>query len=273
MKKTLFFIFLCTQVNFAHSEDKKDPVVAVVNGKKILKSQLYDYHRDNLNFVRGQREVTLESSLNDMINRIVGIDLAKKNKLDKQPIVQEKMNDILYHAQISKDLENTLLKIEVSDDEVKRYYKENPEYRTAQILLRVRAVPDEEEVKSSFEKAVKIHTEVSQKPDDFLEFANRFSQSSSAINGGDMGYQPSTRLTPEYYSNIKGKKVGTITKPFRSQYGFHIVKILGVKSQDQINTEMYKKLIYDIKRDKILEEYFSKLRNTAKISIDKRHLQ
>ena len=251
----------------------KDPVVAVVNGKNIKLSTLHKYHEDNLKFVRSGRKITLETSLNDLINRSIGIDKAKQNKLDKNPQVVKKMNDILYHAQISKDLEGQLQKITVSDKEVEQYYKSHPEYRTAQILFRLRAVPSEDEVKETFEKAVKIHTEVSQKPDSFSEFASRFSQSSTGVDGGDLGYQPSTRLTPEYFNNIKGKKVGTIVKPFRTQYGIHVVKVLGEKTAEQINKDMYKKIIYDIKRDEILEKYFANLRKQAKVKIEKKYLK
>ncbi len=88
-------------------------------------------------------------------------------------------------------------------------------------------MPDEEEVKKTFKKAMEVYSEVSKKPDTFLNYAQQYSQTTSAVNGGDLGYQPSTRLTPEYYESIKGKKVGTIVKPFRSQYGIHIVKVLG----------------------------------------------
>lgn len=260
-------------VNFNLSAKEKDPVVAVVNGKQIKRSTLYKYHQDNLRFVRSQKKVTLESSLEDLINRIVGIDRAKKNKLDKNPQVIKKMNDILYHAQISKDLEGELQKIKVSDNEVKEYYKNHPEYRTAQILFRLRAVPSEEEVKEVFEKAVKVHGEVTKKPDSFLEYAARFSQSSNSVDGGDLGYQPSTRLTPEYYETIKGMKPGTITKPFRTQYGIHVVKVLGEKTAEQINKDMYKKIIYDIKRDKIMDNYFADLRKKAKVKIEKKYLE
>ncbi|MBC77289.1 MAG: hypothetical protein CME64_14860 [Halobacteriovoraceae bacterium] len=259
--------------NLSFANEKNDSVVAIVNGKKIKQSTLYKYHQDNLKFVRGQKKVTLESSLDDLINRIIGIDRARSNKLHKDPVVVNKMNDILYHAQISKDLEGELKKIKVSDKEVKQYYKNHPEYRTAHILFRLPAIPTEEDVKKSYEKAVKVHSEVVKKPDTFVDYALRYSQSSTAVDGGDLGYLPHTRLSPEFYENIKGKKKDTIVGPFRTQYGFHIVKILGEKTAEQINTDMYKKIIYDIKRDKIVGNYFDNLKKKAKIKVFKKNLK
>ncbi|NCA21846.1 MAG: hypothetical protein EBS86_12010, partial [Crocinitomicaceae bacterium] len=59
-----------------------------------------------------------------------------------------KQEDILFHAQISKDLENDFKNITVTDDDVKKYYDENKEYRSAHILFRLRAEPTPEEVKT-----------------------------------------------------------------------------------------------------------------------------
>jgi len=270
MKIILSLTIILSSLTFAAD---KDPVVAKVNGQEIRKSTLYRYHQDNLKFARAIKRVTLENSLDDLINRIVGIDRAKKNKIDKQPHVIKKMEDILYHAQISKDMEDELKKIKVTDAEVKKFYEDNPEYRTAQILLRQRAVPDEEEVKKLKTLEVEIYNEVTKNPKNFLEIAQRYNQANSVTIGGDLGYQPRTRLTPEFYAAIKGKKVGTVTKPFKTQFGRHIVKILGVKTYEQIDKNMYKKIIYDIKRDKMIADYFDELKKKSSVKIYSKNLR
>ena len=263
-----------TLINFSiFAANENDPIVANVNGKEIKRSTLYKYHNQNLKFVKSNKKVTLESSLDDLINRIVGIDKAKKAKLHTRPEVIKKMNDIVYHAQISKDLEPELKKIKVNDSEVKKYYSQNPEYRTAQILYRLRANPSKEDVAKALEQSTGIYNEVKKNPDKFLQIAQRFSQSSTAQIGGDLGYQPRTKLTPEFYAEIKGKKVGYITKPFRTQYGVHVVTVLGVKKYEQIDKDMYKKIIYDVKRDNILDMYFKKERKKAKIKVFSKNLK
>lgn len=277
MKKILVLVLTFSISAFANSKDQ-DPVVATVNGKTITKSALVRYHQNNLKFVRAQKEVTLESSLQDLINRSIGVQRAIDNKLDKNPHVIKKMDDILYHAQISRDLEGKLNKIKVSDEEVKQYYAQNPEYRTAQILLRLRSNPSSNEVKEVYESALNIYKAVTdgstaKQAENFQKAVYKYSQTNNAITGGDLGYQPKTKLTPEFYAQIKGKKKGTITKPFRSQYGYHIVQVLGVKTAEQIDKKMYKKIIYDIKRDKIVDQYFVGLRKQAKIKINKENLK
>ena len=235
------------------AEDKT--VVAKVNGEEITKKELEKSFRENMMFV-SDKIVSKEKVLYDMINRQLGIARARKNKIQEDPAVQEKLNDILYHAQISKDLEPKLKKIEVTEQDVKNYYKDHKEYRTAQILFRVRADPAEEEYKAALKKALEVSKKAKANPDKFAELANKYSQTNTAKNGGDMGFQPAVRLAPEYYKAIKGEKPGLITSPVRSQFGYHIIKVMAVKDYEDINKTVYKK----------------EIRSKAKIKINKENL-
>ncbi|MFZ4712922.1 MAG: peptidylprolyl isomerase [Bacteriovoracaceae bacterium] len=265
MKKTIALVGL-----FALSmAQAQDPVVATVNGEKITKSTLDQSYQQNLLFL-SNKKVTKEKVLDDLISRQLGIQKAKTSKLDKDPVIAAKMDDILYHAQISKDLEDKLKKIpEVSDADVKEYYATNKEYRTAHILYRVRAQPTPDEVQKAYEQSMQIFNELQKSPDKFAEYANKYSQTTTAPTGGDIGFQPPTRLAPEYFEAISGKNVGFISKPVRTQFGFHIIKVLAVKDYDKITKDMYKKIIYDIRRDKILDDYFASLRKSAAVNINK----
>jgi len=260
MKKIVISLILSSLSLHAFGED----IVATVNGKNITKKQFEEYHVQNLKFV-GVRKVTKESSLQDLINRELGIQRGKKMGTDKDPSVMAKQDDIIYHAQISKDLEGELAKITVSDDEVRKYYETNKEYRTAHILHRLRVEPTPEEVKKALEQSLEVYTALQKEPENFAKFANKLSQTTVASVGGDLGFQPPTRLAPEYYEAIKGQKVGFISQPVRSQMGIHIIKVLGVKSFDQIDKNVYKKIIYDAKRDAIIDNYFKNLAKGASI--------
>lgn len=261
-------LMLCSTASLA----KKDPILAVVNGQKIIQSEFLKAYRQNKLFF-SNKVVTKQKVLNDLISRIVGVQRAKQNKLDQDPTVAEKMADILYHAQISKDLEGELKKIKITNLDVKNYYNKNKEYRTAQILLRVKVDASPEEVNKTFKVSQEIYAKVKESSDKFGEFANRYSQTGNAKTGGDMGFQTPVRYAPEYFAAINGQKTSYITPPIRTQYGFHIVKVLGVKKFKDINLGLYKKIVYDQKRDAILQRYFKGLRDSAKISINKNALK
>ncbi|MGE3608868.1 MAG: peptidylprolyl isomerase [Bacteriovoracaceae bacterium] len=267
--KKLSLALLATMMvlpTFAQSTNQNE-VIATVNGKSITRKQFEEYHFQNLKFV-GQRKINKEVSLQDLIKRELAIQKAKKSGTDKDPTVISRQEDILYHAQVSKDLENELKKITVSDDDVKKYYDENKEYRTAHILYRLRVEPTPEEVKAAFAQSMEVYAQVQKNPEDFSKLANKLSQSTAASVAGDIGFQPPTRLAPEYFEAIKGQKVGFVTKPVRTQMGYHVIKVLGVKSYDQIDKNLYKKIIYDKKRDELIENYFKGLSKGADIKIN-----
>ncbi len=268
--KWIFTVLLSLSFSqFSAYADEADPIVAEAAGKTIRKSTLLSYHKQNLNFVRSGKKVTLQSSLNDLIDRIIGIEEAKKVNIHKRPDVVKKMNDIIYHAYISDELTPKLNKIKISDSDVKSYYSKNKEYKTSQILLRLRTTPTDVELAESMALANKIYNEAIKNPKKFSELAKKYGQTTTALTGGDMGYQPRVRLAPEYYESIKGKRIGYITNPFRTQYGIHIVMVTGEKKFEQIDTNLYQKILYDVKRDEILADYFAKKRNNAKVKIHK----
>lgn len=258
---------------FAQQKTKEDVVVADVSGVKIKMSTLLNYHEQNLKVVRGNKTIDLESSLNDLIDRVIGIQNGKKANIQKRPDVVKKMNDIVYHAHISDEIAPMLKGIKVDESEIKKYYEKNPEYKTSQILLRLRALPSQDEVAKAFELSLNLYNELQKSPEKFEELARQHSQITTAAAGGDIGYQPRVRLSKEYFDSIDGKRVGYITKPFRTQFGIHIVKVTGKKEHKQIDEKLYEKIVYDVKRDKILETYFEGERKKAKLKVYKDKLE
>lgn len=256
----------------AFAQTAADPVVATVNGIEIKKGQLDQAYEQNMMFV-SDKMVTKESVLNDIISREIGIKKAKEAKLNEDPIVKAKMEDVLYHAQISKDLEKKLQAITVSDKEAQDYYAKNKEYRTAHILFRIRVSPEKEEIQEAIKKSLEVYKTLQVKPQMWPELANKYSQSSSAPAGGDLGYLPAVKYAPEYFKAINGKANGYITPPVRTQFGLHVVKVLGVHEWKEVDPAIYKKIVYDQKRDKILEEYFAEGRKNAHVKINKEFLK
>lgn len=249
-----------------------DAVVAVVNGIEIKKGQLDQAFEQNLMYV-SDKIVTKEKVIYDIINREIGVKKAKDTNLQNDPIVKYKMEDVLYHAQISKDLEKKLQAITVTDKEAQEYYSKFKEYRTAHILFRVRVVPDKAETEEAMKKSLEIYKQLQAKPQDWPELANKYSQSSTAPAAGDLGYLPAVKYAPEYFKAINGKPNGFISSPIRTQFGYHIIKVLGVREWKEVEPALYKKIVYDIKRDKIIESYHAEARKTAQIKINKEFLK
>lgn len=279
MKNSIFVLALTLSVSTnalaqttAPKKPAEDPVVATVDGVEIRKNQLEQAYAQNALYVSNKR-VTKEKVLNDIIAREIGLKRAKAENLQDDPIVKTKMEDVLYHAKISKDLEKKLADIQVSDKEAEDFYRNNKEIRTAHILFRMRAVPEQAEVDAAIKQALVVYDELKKKPQNWAELANKYSQTSNAATAGDMGFQPAINYAPEYFDHIKNKAVGYISPPVKTQFGFHIIKVLGIREWKDVDPALYKKVVYDQKRDKILDAYFAELRKSAQVKINKELLK
>lgn len=246
--------------------------LARINNSVITVEEFNNKYKENLKFFR-YKTPTKKNVLEDMIKRDLGIQEAKRLGLDKDPEVIERINTVLYHSLLDKKLANQFDTIQVSNEEIEKYYKENPEVRTSHIFVQVRfdATPAQEaaakakivKIKGLLDEAVRGGKQT------FAEIARTYSEGVAAAAGGDIDYQTKDKLDPAYYSAaVSLKKPGNITsEPIRSQFGYHIIKLTGVKDFKEIDRGQYKRIIFDEKRAKIFDAYMEDLKKKAKISV------
>jgi peptidyl-prolyl cis-trans isomerase SurA len=94
------------------------------------------------------------------------------------------------------------------------------------ILLRIPPGADHEQIVSQQEKMTAIHKRLIQ-GEDFGKLAAEYSQDlSSARNQGEMNWFGTGRMFPEFEEKAFSlKEKGSISEPFRTQYGWHIIKL------------------------------------------------
>lgn len=65
---------------------------------------------------------------------------------------------------------------------------------------------------------------------EFAELARKFSEDpGSAAQGGDLGFFGRGQLAPEYESTALNLKLGEISDPVETQFGFHMIQLLEIK--------------------------------------------
>jgi len=90
--------------------------------------------------------------------------------------------------------------------------------------------------------------------EEFQVFAKTYSQDpGSAINGGDLGWEEPTTFVPEFAAVVNKLKEGEISQPFRTQFGWHIVQLLGRRDFDNTD-EAARERAYSAMRDSRVEE-------------------
>jgi peptidyl-prolyl cis-trans isomerase SurA len=131
------------------------------------------------------------------------------------------------------------------------------------VLMKTNELADDATVK---QKLTRIRERIV-KGEDFSGLAKVTSEdAASASQGGDLGWFGAGTYSPEFEAVLSGLKDNEISEPFRTQYGWHIVQMLGHRSYD--NTEEVRRheatdSIRNSKADEATELWLRKLRDEA----------
>jgi len=246
--------------------------LARINNTVITLEDFNKKFRENLKFF--QSKVPSRSGvLDDLIKRELGVQEAKRLGLDKDPDVIDRMNTVLYHALLDKKLSKEFEGIFISDDEAKNFYAKNPEVRTSHIFVALAPDANAEDDKKAYEKIKRIlddhvRDNASKEKISFAEVAQRFSEGANASMGGDMDYQTRDKLDPAYYeAAVSLRTIGKVSGIVRSQFGYHLIRLTGLKKWEDTDKAQAKRLLFEDKRKDIFERYMAQLRKQAKVVI------
>jgi peptidyl-prolyl cis-trans isomerase C len=175
--------------------------------------------------------------------------------------------DILVEKLLEKEV-----KVLLSDEEVKEYYKENQqrfvEPRSVHLnYISIKYRPSEADFK---EKARLRAEEVLKKLDDgqdFSEMARLFSDDMSRIKGGDVGYLHEGMLPYEIEKRAFSLKEGERSGIIENDMGFHIIEAVGKKPSRQVTfseiKDRIKSELTSSYQDKRRDELIRRLREVA----------
>lgn len=123
---------------------------------------------------------------------------------------------------------------------------------------------------TSDEQARKKLTKIKQrlnKGEDFAKLAEEFSQDpGSKNNGGDLGWATEGTFVPRFTEVMNSLKDNEISEPFRSQFGWHIIQVLGRRHQDETEQMIRQKAEMEIhgrKADEELQLWLRRSRDEA----------
>ena len=114
---------------------------------------------------------------------------------------------------------HTKIKPRVTPEKVKEVYER--ETKKVKPVVRVRA---RHILVSTKEEAEKILKEL-KKGAKFEDLARKYSKDGSKEFGGDLGYFTFDEMVPEFSKAAFALKVGEVSKPVKTEYGWHIIKV------------------------------------------------
>jgi peptidyl-prolyl cis-trans isomerase C/peptidyl-prolyl cis-trans isomerase D len=252
---------------FSGSQAAESPALAEINGKKITLEYFNKRYEENKKFFPVQAP-SRKAVLDDMIKREVGIQEAKKLKIDSDPVVIERMETVLYHGLLEKVLSKELEKITPGEDELRTWYNKNPEIRTSHIFLGLSPQAPEADVSKAMERMKQIQGILRSSKKSFSEIAQEYSEGVAAPTGGDIDYQSKDRLDPSYYrAALKIGKPGGISDIVRSQYGLHIIKLTAIRPWLETDKAKVRRQVFEEKRQVAFDRYMDDLVKKSKVTV------
>ena len=148
-------------------------------------------------------------------------DTAWQTALTNAGLTEEKYRENIEYALLNKQLSGSFaVSDDPTDEQVFAVAQDNLKYfekakRSSHILF---DASDEETAKEVLEK-------INNGTLDFADAASQYSKdTSSAVNGGDVGWDLLTSFVSEYQTALDGLELGQVSELVKSQFGYHIIK-------------------------------------------------
>jgi peptidyl-prolyl cis-trans isomerase C len=204
--------------------------------------------------------------------------LLKQSDMTRDDLKEEFRRDILVKrikADVEKELKaevNTL----ITEEFMKKFYDENidkfvePEKtHVSEILLKADPAGGKKHWLEVRDKALAVLKRI-RGGEDFAEVAKKVSEDPYASGGGDMGWAHTGSMDPSVEQAVYKLKVGEISEPVESLYGYHILKLHERKKQklkpyDELNKENLKKRLVKSEYKKAHKEWVENLKSKADI--------
>lgn len=300
MKKTLILLLISIFV-FACGEGRTqktalpDEVIIKINGEEIKNSEIVDFAYFTL------QEMDSASLRNkDLQDRIIRnfathkllVEEAKKRQLDvgderidkitryieqleegkavaendtaADDFIRERMKKQMIESvlvqRLLSEAADSLIKIE--EDDLKAYYEANKEQfngkKTANVFMIL--APDEVKAREALEELNKGMP--------FSEVAERYSISDERKNGGNLGWIAAEDY-PDVFAEAFKLSPGETSGVIKSEYGFHIFRVIAFRNNEnkkfeQVKAQIYAKL-YSEQQEKSVKEFINEIYNRAEI--------
>lgn len=184
------------------------------------------YKKNSLSKTPDYSEAALKDYLNLYSLFRMKVTEAEAEKLDTLTSVQRELDN--YRKQLAR---NYLTDEQVSNRLIKEAYdRMKQDVRVAHILVMCRPGTD---TAAAYHKIDSLYQVLLKGKADFAKLASEYSDDrESKIHGGDIGYVTALQTVYPFENAMYNTPVGKISAPFRTQFGYHIVKVLD-KRPDQ----------------------------------------
>lgn len=270
MKKRVLSICILLTTMGVFSQNEK--TLVTINKEKTTVADFKRIYEKNLDAIDSEEAKDVTKNLELYINYILKVKEAYQIKLDTLPSYKREIAS--YKNQLSAPYLQDTTFITALVKEV--YFRTKNEVKAKHILIRTSKDAIPKDTLIAYNKIVKIRNRIIN-GEDFEKVAAETSEDKSAQddlktgrkgNNGNLGYFNAFKMVSSFEDAAYTTKVGEVSMPFKSQFGYHILKVddfrvakgelevahiliadttsIGKDKIDQIYGKLQKKEVFDV---------------------------
>lgn len=125
------------------------------------------------------------------------------------------------------------------------------QYKVRHILIKPTKLFTEEEAKTKIDG---IYTRLIN-GENFSELASNYTDDiGSKLSGGDVGWSSPGVFVPEFETAMQNTPISTMSKPFKSAYGWHVLTVDDIRKKDIFDTVKRQQVVNILKRQRFQDE-------------------
>ncbi|WP_340155832.1 peptidylprolyl isomerase [uncultured Winogradskyella sp.] len=211
--KCLFVVLLALNVSF--SQDK-DEVLLKVGGEPIMASEFLRVYNKNLDLVKDESQKDIDGYLTLFTEYQLKLQEAKRLKLNEDKNYQREFTR--YKKQLIK---NYISENKVTDELVEEAYKRsNIDINASHILVRLD--PSEKDTIAAYNQVLELRNRALKEGYDTVKAKMH---NGETIFLEDLGYFSAFKMVYDFETAAFNTSAGEISMPFRTQFGYHVVKV------------------------------------------------
>jgi peptidyl-prolyl cis-trans isomerase C len=233
------------------ADDKPDPVVAKI-GTDVI--HLSDVTAVANSLPPQTRQMPPDQLLPKVLDQMVDTQVlaveARKQGLDKDPIIQRTLHEVMERALVSAFLERQVGP-QITDAAVKAHFDKDIGSQPPLQEVHARHILVDDEA-----TAKKIIADL-KKGADFAALSKQYSKDSAAVEqGGDLGYFKAADMVPEFSAAAFALKDNEVSStPVHTQFGWHVIQTLEHRtaapptfeqSRDQLRQKMISEAVHKV---------------------------
>ncbi len=214
--KLLLTLFTCCITAFSMAQITSNDVLFTVDDEPIKANEFIRVYNKNLDLVKDETQKDIDGYLKLFVNYQLKVKEAKRLGLDKDPTYLREFTN--YKNQLIK---NYLSDSKVTDELVQEAYDRMAyDVKASHILVRI----DENE-----KDTLQVYNQLIQLRDRVLN--EGYEKVKSEVHNGttvfaeNLGYFSAFKMVYEFETASYNTKVGEVSMPFRTRFGYHIVSV------------------------------------------------